>query len=643
VGPYLYQKITNFPLTVDLISGNTFNLSGYLRNLMGSNIINENNTAYNVSFNWTLPFGLAINSGSLFVNYDNLTDNNLNENPIEIHFSNLASINAGTQTVYLYSQGYDLNGSLIKDINGNEILENEINITFLCSNISDGVFVSSCGSLDGDYIAPVVGVQTTGSGGGGGGSSKDEASIFAETKSKFELLIGKEQSFILPLENIYPYDKEDVTIRVNGINSEYISLEPNYLKRIKANSKEKINVKITAPAYFTKGNYLLTFIIEGNLDLNKTTKFLEKQYVRLYMVDISNEEAEGYLIYATKIVSNMKDEGFITKDVLEYYVSLNKSYEEVDYLKVKEDYNSLEEIYLAAINSKKLLTELKENIANAENRGIDVFETKKLVYVAETIFERGNYIVSLKNLQEAKLSYALEVKGEINLLYEVKNNPLEFSASLLGICLLSFISTASIRFRNLKRRYNSLIKEEKVLLDLMKVVQRDTFERGKMSMGEYGEAMLQYEKKLNNVISEKIRTQAKLTHFLSFKSKHNALIGEKQELKKLIEDTQRKYMEERSLDTRIYQNMLKSYASRLAKVEEELISLEVKSFFRKKKLSDPEFSPKSKKENKSLKVNIKKEKKIFIKEIKNAKKLRKQIKNKVKKNFKKNRKIIKKE
>jgi hypothetical protein len=34
-----------------------------------------------------------------------------------------------------------------------------------------------------------------------------KSALFAETKEKFELLIGKEQSFILPIENTYDYDK----------------------------------------------------------------------------------------------------------------------------------------------------------------------------------------------------------------------------------------------------------------------------------------------------------------------------------------------------------------------------------------------------------------------------------------------------
>jgi hypothetical protein len=229
------------------------------------------------------------------------------------------------------------------------------------------------------------------------------------------------------------------------------------------------------------------------------------------------------------------------------------------------------------------------------------------------------------------MTYAIEVKGEINILYEVKNHPLEFSGGLLALGFLIFVSTASIKIRNLKKKYNSLVKEEQVLFDLMKVVQRDTFEKGKMSMEEYGQSMMQYEKKLNNVISEKIKTQSRIAHFLSFKGKRNALTQEKFELRKLIEETQRKYLTEGSLDTRIYQNMLKTYASRLVKVDEELINSEVKSFFRKNKFSRPDFSRDEKKEEKNLKRKIKKERKIISLDRKKSFQIKKEIEKKVRK------------
>ena len=629
VGPYLYQKITDYPLIVELVSGDTFNLSGYLRNLMGSSSFNENNTAYNVSFNWTLPSGLAIDSGNLVVDYENLTDNNLNENTVEVKFEDLSSMSAGAQTFYLYSQGYDLDGNLISNADGNEILVDIINITFLCSSVPDGVYVSSCGSLDGDYVAPTPTVSSVSSGGGGGGSSSKK-SLFDETKDKFELLLGKEQAFVLPIENTYKYDKIDLSLSVSGINSEYITINPKIIPRVNSSSSENVSVIINAPAYFTEASYLLEFTIKGKVVFNKTIDFTEKKYVRLYFIEIPREKAEEYLNFSNLILEDMKNKGLFLDDALGHFNLINGSFLEVDYTSVEKSYKSLVEIYDSALESIALLNELKENIAKAEERGIDVFETKKLVYVAETIFNRGNYLYSYEKLNEAKLSYALEVKGEFNILYEIKNHPLEFSGFLFSLVLLVFAFTTFIRMTRLKKKNESLIKEEQIILGLMRVIQKDTFEGGKMSMEEYGSAMSQYEKKLNKVISDRIKVQSKLSNFLSLKGKRKALEEERNELKKLIEETQRKYLSEGSLDTRIYQNILKTYSSRLVKVDEELVFLEAKSFLKSKKKREKFFIEKSKKPEKKKKIDkrIKKvRKEIKLKEKSFGKKSVKKIKN----------------
>ena len=139
IGPYLYQSVISYPSSVYLTPGN-FSLQGYIRNLMGSITINETNTAYNVSLNWTLISGLTNVSGNLSVNYTNLTDNNLNYNNIEVGFLDLASFTSGVKTFYLYSLGYNSSGSLIDDVSNNTLLTNAINVSFLCYNTSDSVF-----------------------------------------------------------------------------------------------------------------------------------------------------------------------------------------------------------------------------------------------------------------------------------------------------------------------------------------------------------------------------------------------------------------------------------------------------------------------------------------------------------------------
>jgi hypothetical protein len=108
----------------------------------------------------------------------------------------------------------------------------------------------------------------------------------------------------------------------------------------------------------------------------------------------------------------------------------------------------------------------------------------------------------------------------------------------------------------------------------MRVVQRDCFENNKMSMEEYGEAMYQYENRLSNVIQEKVMTETQIANLMRVGGKKKALNQERDRLTILVKQTQDDYMNRGKLDTRIYENMLKTYAARLSKIEEQLVFIE---------------------------------------------------------------------
>jgi len=137
-----------------------------------------------------------------------------------------------------------------------------------------------------------------------------------------------------------------------------------------------------------------------------------------------------------------------------------------------------------------------------------------------------------------------------------------------------------IRLRLLKRRLKMLAEEEALLLELMKVVQRDCFENNKLSMEEYNEAMFQYEARLSEVIQEKVKTETVISNLIKIGGKKKALEQEKDRLLILVQQTQEDYLNRGKLDTRIYENMLKTYSSRLNAVEEEMVFIEAQEQIR---------------------------------------------------------------
>ena len=104
-----------------------------------------------------------------------------------------------------------------------------------------------------------------------------------------------------------------------------------------------------------------------------------------------------------------------------------------------------------------------------------------------------------------------------------------------------------------------------------------------MSMGEYYEAMNQYEKKLSLTVQERIKTESQLSSLDHLRSKKEALVMERKRLIEMMKNLQNQYLNEGSIETRIYENMLKTYAKRLTQVSEQLVYLETRKMLSKLK------------------------------------------------------------
>jgi hypothetical protein len=67
---------------------------------------------------------------------------------------------------------------------------------------------------------------------------------------------------------------------------------------------------------------------------------------------------------------------------------------------------------------------------------------------------------------------------------------------------------------------------------------------------------------------------------MKMRGKSKVLNQEKMRVKDLIRTLQDDYMNKGTIETRVYQNMLKTYANRLTKVEEELAFIDTKKFIK---------------------------------------------------------------
>jgi len=375
---------------------------------------------------------------------------------------------------------------------------------------------------------------------------------------------------------------KDIEITVSGINAEYITISPSNIGSLLPGETKDLKIKINAPAYFTANKYTLTFNIAGKMDYNGTlTDFLEAKAVTLYIVEVSSSDAGNMLNESILMIEEMNQSNMIVKDVDALFAKLNDSFNKYDFTGVKNYYEQIKTIYDSAFESKKLLDELRSNIQVSEKNGISVSETKKLLYIAEVIYNRGDYSQALERLKEAKLTFGLETKGEFNLLYSVKNNPIQTLGIILLIGVVGTGSTVVLRFQLNKKKLKILQQEEVLLLELMKVIQRECFENNHMSMEEYEQAMAQYENRLSETIANKIKVETVIANILKIRGKHRALVEEKKRLIELVKGIQDDYLNKNKIETRVYENMMKSYTARLSEVDEQLAFLDAQDALNK--------------------------------------------------------------
>lgn len=571
-GPYLYQSVSSSTSSVYL-TGTNFSLQGYIRNLMGSATIDENNTAYNVSFYWTLPSGLTNTSGNLSINFTNITDNNLHYNNIEVGFSDLSSMSSGVKTLYLNSYGYNISGSLIQDANGNLNLTSLVNVSFLCYGVSDGICVTSCG-YNQDPDCPNPAASTSSSSGGGGGGSISSA-VVVKTTADYQLIRGEQNEVQIIFENKDKNESlKDLVFSVSGKISKYTEIFPKEISYLGPGDETRITLVITSPTYIDLGKQELTITLKGK---KGRSDYTDSKKITLEIHELSVERAFQMLNESRDLINQLGDVN-LSSDYLSNL--LNESEVELAVFnleKVRDNYDIIKEQVKYAIDSNNIINELEFLTKSAEEKGIDVSESTKLLKLAKLSMERREFEQAYSRVKDSQLTYAWEVKGELgNLSYYVKEYPKEISLGALFLVIFSFGAYKINKLRSIKKRIKQLKNEEKVLNELIRVVQRDCFKRKKMSMGEYETAIKEYNKKLSRVIEELIEMETKRVHMLRFTSKSKLLDLEKEKIISLIKELQEDYMKKKKLETRTFELKMETFSRRVAEIEEKLATLEAK-------------------------------------------------------------------
>jgi hypothetical protein len=285
---------------------------------------------------------------------------------------------------------------------------------------------------------------------------------------------------------------------------------------------------------------------------------------------------------ALLLLSDINASGLNTRELKNMYELALQKFGSKDYKGVIEIYEDILESKEAALKAQKLIKEVEEKIADAEYRGLETPMTGRLVFLSKAALSREEFSTALKRANDALVTFALETVGKFNFWAFVRNNWIQILIGMIVFAMVAIFVTLRLKLSLINYNLKKLKKEEQVLIGLVKRVQKECFEEGKLSMDEYAESMMQYEKRLSDIIKKNIEYGSKKSNLLKlFKGEIKKLETEKKRLVELIKETQRLYLDEHKLETKIYQNRINSYSERLVEVEERIATLEAKKAMKK--------------------------------------------------------------
>jgi hypothetical protein len=546
-GPFLYATLISDNTTVDP-GDSSIEITAKVENL-GNETATNTNVTFTLPTDWITQYGLS---------------------------SELGTINVGSFETY--SILYDVPSDAAA---GTYSIQADSN----CSENKTGqkIFTITVASQE-EETETGSGTGGGGGGGGGGGAGLDEeeSSRLFQSTEIFEITRGEGAEFTYILSN--PYDDatlEKINLELDGFTKDYIHFFPDHIRKLRINDSQNITVRITAPGYFTRGEYELKFTITGDVVKVDGSEIIPLTYdkkILLYLREVSREDASNYKDLAESYLEEMQQANFHTEEIEILVASLLDNYNQSLFKEVKELYDQIKTIHNNAIESFEGIQSIKEQIELAEKKGIDVTESQRLYKLAQTAFERGDYTNSIERVNECILTLAIETGGQYarEIMYSLKSNKKETAASAAGFIFFVIGTSMFTRSRMLKRKLRKLNEEQSLLVDLMKAIQIEVFQKTKMSMKEYGDAMTQYEERLNKVIEEKIMFENKKENLYKFKSKSRKLKEERDKLMARMSQAQHDYITKGKFETRVYENMLKSYSTRLSEVEEQIAVMDIK-------------------------------------------------------------------
>lgn len=552
-GPYLFVEIIQYNASLKI--GDFTDLKARVTNI-------GNETAINVTSNWTLPSGWTPLPLDLNKTLGNISINKFEYHNISADITSSAS--TGSQTISIYAQSRQgANNTASKTVS-----------------------VSSATTPSTPSTTPSGGSGPSTSGGGGGAVVyiKPSYDILIEAPKKIELLADQKGFVEINItNNASDTILENIKTAISGFLLSRLNIEPKAIEKLNYSEKKKIMLSIDVPKYMKYQNITLVLTFTSNArdtrdnpnDTKSHSIFEKKAEINLVILEITREVALQSLSKAQMEISFMKAQRFNTIQAEELLSDAKNAFEESNYVKVKELSDRITALKEKAVLANALIEKAKEKIEGSKEKGYDVKDAEGLLQLATDLFQKGNFEESEETVNKALLSERLSAKIEEArisriLLGFIKDYWMHLSIALMLLAGTGLLLRKEFSIKAIANRLKVLEKEESTLNDLIKRAQEEYFKDRLMSDRLYSKTMGQYVKSMTELQKRKVNLNSKKIGILKRSTNIESLQKEKSAIKQLMEELQKKYFVDKIITKEIYNSSITEYKKREAELEKAL-------------------------------------------------------------------------
>lgn len=557
-GPYLYAEIMTYSPIV--LQNQNINLSARLRNI-------GNETATSVWFNWTLPEGWINTSGNLSYYVGNLSNGSTVWNSLTVNIDP-ATASQGITTIYV-------NATSNESINSSDFKV----VGVECNN-DDGVCGSGCAYTNDDDctipITPEGGMSGSGVIMTAGAAAESKYSILMEVPIRLDVNRGETRAFYIYINNPEKNTTLDnITVFVAGYPQILMSIKPKKISEICYSQKKYFELNITAPVYFDYKEYTLNISVKGEgvsilTPAKNSTAVNTSRQVLLVVHKVIENAIVEVLNKSESAIKEMEDLNFTTITVKKLLEQAKNDADKGNYERSKEQAEEILGLKDLAFKAYETLKQAEQSIQQAKSGDLKVSETEKMYSLALAAFQREDYKKAEERANNALLMYAIEAKFEFNLIKTFYEYWWVFSVIIIIFTPTVVVLRRKLMLMSVKRDFENLGKEAKIINGLIENAQKKHFEDKIMSSEEYYKILYSYEKRLAKIKRKRAEFVSRMVGLFKPTNTMEILQKEYSHIQDLIKDVQKKHFELGVMSKHAYQKNMEELIGEIAEIQKNM-------------------------------------------------------------------------